>query len=91
MASLALGLMSGTSSDGISAALVRFQGRTLRVVAERTTPYPTRLAQLLRRGSALAAPELSALNMGLGEAFARAAQQLLREARTAPTRVAVIG
>ena len=91
MATLALGLMSGTSCDGVSAALVQFQGRTLRVIAERTTSYPAWLAQRLRRGVALTAPELSALNMRLGEAFARAAQRLLREARMAPTRVAVIG
>ena len=91
MASLALGIMSGTSGDGVSAALVRFQGRTLRVVAERTTPYPKELAQLLRRGAALTAPELSALHMRLGRQFARAAQRLLRTARISPRRVTVIG
>jgi len=91
MGALALGLMSGTSCDGISAALVRFQGRTLRVVAEHTQPYPERLARLLRLGPRLSARELSSLNMELGEQFARAALRLLRQAGVAPRRVAVIG
>ena len=77
MESLALGLMSGTSCDGVSAALVAFSGRTLRVLAERTTPYPERLSRTLRRATSLSAAELSALNMALGEQFARAARRLL--------------
>ncbi len=88
---LALGLMSGTSCDGISAALAQFHGRRLRVIAERTSPYPTRLSRILRRGPSLSARELSALNMELGERFARAALGLLRSAAVSPRRVAVIG
>ena len=91
MAVLALGLMSGTSCDGISAALVRFRGRSLRVLAEQTHPYSTAFAQRLRRAEKLAAPELSALNMTLGELFARAALGLLKRAGVARHRVTVIG
>ena len=91
MGRLALGLMSGTSCDGISAALAEFQGRAVRVLAARTQPYPATLARLLRRGPDLAACELSALNMELGERFARAASSLLRAAGVAPRRVVVIG
>ena len=91
MPRLALGLMSGTSCDGISAALVRFQGRGLRVLAEHTRPYPARFARTLRAGERLCARELSALNVTLGEQFARAALTLLRSARVSPRRVAVIG
>ena len=91
MGNLALGLMSGTSCDGISAALVRFQGRRFRVIAEQTRPYPERLIRALRRGPALSARELSSLNMELGEQFARAALRLLRSAKVAPKRVTVIG
>ena len=91
MSHLALGLMSGTSCDGISAALVRFHGRALRVIAERTRPYPDRLAQRLRRGPDLTVRELSSLNMELGEHLARAALRLLRSAAVPPRRITVVG
>ena len=91
MAFLALGLMSGTSCDGVSAALVRFQGRSLRVLAEATRPYPAAFARRLRRAALLTAPELSALNMELGRRFARASVELLRAAHVSARRVAVIG
>ena len=83
--------MSGTSCDGISAALAQFHGRTFRVIAEQTRPYPLRVARLLRRGPSLSAAELSSLNVTLGEQFASTARALLRSARVAPRRVAVIG
>ena len=88
---LAIGLMSGTSCDGISAALAQFHGRTVRVVAEETFPYPARVAQRLHRGPDLTARELSALNMELGERFAGAALRLLCDAKVSAKRVAVIG
>ncbi|MBI4343284.1 MAG: anhydro-N-acetylmuramic acid kinase [Candidatus Omnitrophica bacterium] len=88
---LALGLMSGTSCDGVSAALARFNGRRVRVLASQTTPYPQRLARLVRQGARLEAPQLSALNMLLGEQFAKAALGLLRKHGVAAARVAVIG
>src|SRR3989338_3372441 len=88
---LALGLMSGTSCDGVSAALVHFQGNAFRVIAEHTTPYPDALARRLRQGPWLTAHVLSALHVELGEQFARAADTLLRRARIAATRITVIG
>ena len=89
--SLAIGLMSGTSCDGISVALAEFTGRRLRVIAHHTSPYPVRTLQQLREGLQLRTPALSSLNMALGEQFARAALQLLRRAHIAPQRIAVIG
>ncbi len=91
MALLALGLMSGTSCDGVSVALVQFHGRSLRVLAESTRPYPIRFARTLQRAQTLTAPGLSALNMELGERFGRAALALLSTTRVSRHRVAVIG
>jgi anhydro-N-acetylmuramic acid kinase len=83
--------MSGTSCDGVSAALVRFHGRSLRVLAESTRPYPAAFSQTLRTSDQLTAPALSALNMELGERFADAALRLLRSARVPAGRIRVIG
>ena len=83
--------MSGTSCDGISAALVSFRGHRLRVLAEQTRAYPERLVRLLRRGPDLTARELSCLNMELGGQFANAALRLLRSAKVPASRVEVIG
>ena len=89
---LALGLMSGTSCDGVSAALVRFGKRPrARVLAHRTDPYPHPLGELLRCSRELTTPDLAQLNVLLGELFALSALRLLRDARMSPRRVAVIG
>ncbi len=88
---LALGLMSGTSCDGISAAVATFQRRTCRLVAYRTVPYPAPVSHLLRRVRELDAGGLAQLNILLGELFAYAALRLLRTNRIRPTRIAVIG
>ncbi len=88
---LAVGLMSGTSCDGISAALVRIDGRRVQVLAHRTTDYPDPLRKRLAAGQHLTAQDLSALTMELGERFAQAALGLLRRSRMAARRIAVIG
>ncbi len=91
MSALALGLMSGTSCDGVSAAVGEFKGSHVRVIAERTIPYPQRLVRTLNRGPLLTAQELSSLNVELGELFAKAALRLLKSARLSAKQVAVIG
>lgn len=88
---LALGLMSGTSCDGISAALAEFRGRTFRLVGARTVPYPPPLPDVLRRSREWTAPVASQLNVVLGEQFALAALTLLRATHTPASAVAVIG
>lgn len=91
MAVLAIGLMSGTSCDGISAALVQFHGRSFRVLAERTSPYPPSFLRTLRQGPALPARTLSALDVALGQRCAQAVKRLLESAGVSPGQVAVIG
>jgi len=88
---LALGLMSGTSLDGIDAALVETDGRTVaRLGAWATRPYDARLREQLRsvlggRG------DVGAAERALTEAHAAAVAGLLAEAGVAPADVAVIG
>ncbi len=82
---MVIGLMSGTSMDGIDAALVRIQEQddALRVetVGFLSTPYPPDVqAELMRtvRGETGAA-DICHLNFLLGELFADAALQLMQE------------
>ncbi len=88
---IALGLMSGTSCDGVSAAAVDFRGRTYRLLAYKTFPYARPFATRLRRARELRAPELAQLTMQLGEQCASASQRLLAFAELRAEHVAVIG
>lgn len=89
--SLALGLMSGTSADGVSLALVEMKGKGLRVRAHGTYPYPAALRERILSAPGLKAPELSRLDFDLGRLFARAAVRFLRSRRVAPRRLAAVG
>ncbi|MDE2490832.1 MAG: anhydro-N-acetylmuramic acid kinase [Elusimicrobia bacterium] len=86
MSRLAVGLMSGTSADGVTAALVRVGAREVRVRRFETYAYPPALKRLILAAPGLRTPELSRLNFALGEEFARAARRISRG-----TRPAVIG
>jgi len=95
---LALGLMAGTSLDGVDAALVRLSGRAARprtdLLQFLTVPYPAALRERLlaaASGQATTAGELSELNVRVGEIFARAALAVCRQAGVRPERIAVIG
>ncbi|MGH7407572.1 MAG: anhydro-N-acetylmuramic acid kinase, partial [Candidatus Methylomirabilales bacterium] len=93
-----LGLMSGTSADGIDAALVQIApGKPLprlRLLHFRQTPFPGGLrAEIL---ACTGSPEgtvdrVCRLNAWLGEAFAEAALGCLREAGVPPQEVALVG
>jgi anhydro-N-acetylmuramic acid kinase len=92
---LVVGLLSGTSADGIDAALVRIRGCGLETRAEilafRTVPYPAKLReQVLALGNGLV-PDLCRLNFVLGERFADAAIELLKGAGVSPQQVDVVG
>ena len=102
---LYIGLMSGTSTDGIDAALVRFAGgadiddcnEPLRaeVIAARTSPWDpdvrARLVWLGQGGSLDSLDELGTLDSQVGEAFAEAALAVLAEAGIDAHDVAAIG
>ncbi|HKV66317.1 MAG TPA: anhydro-N-acetylmuramic acid kinase, partial [Rhodanobacteraceae bacterium] len=93
-APLYLGLISGTSADGIDAALVRFVPR-LEVIAAHTLPYPdelrARIVALARNDAAITLEELGHLDVEIGACFADAAMALLRDAKVAPHAVTAIG
>ncbi len=95
---LAVGLMSGTSMDGVDAALVRISGPAqqprVRLLAFVTIPYPRWLRQRLldvAGGDDTTAEEISQLNFLLGELFAEAALKVGRRGSVSPKRLSVIG
>jgi anhydro-N-acetylmuramic acid kinase len=76
-----IGLMSGTSCDGIDAALAAISGSgsTLRATLEDflCVPYENAMREKLLRAAEMNAGELALLNFELGELLADAAQQLI--------------
>ncbi|MHC4952443.1 MAG: anhydro-N-acetylmuramic acid kinase [Planctomycetota bacterium] len=92
---LVLGLLSGTSADGIDAALVRVHGHGLdtktEVLGFRTQPFPdVHRERILTLGDANA-ETICRYNFILGELFASAGLALLEEAGVAREAVDLVG
>lgn len=79
-----IGLMSGTSSDGIEAALVRVKGTgeslAIKLIANQSFPYSSDLRTRLL-SEHLSAKEVCQLNFELGERFAEASLTLIEVAK----------
>ena len=90
-----IGLMSGTSMDGVDAVIARFDQRAVSLDASLKLDYPQELHNRLR--AAVSDPintgidEVGELDTWVGECFAEAARELLRRAQLAPDDVTAIG
>lgn len=94
MSALYLGLISGTSADGIDAALLRFDPEPV-MLAAATRKYPSqlreRLLALTAAQAAISLDEFGALDVEVGECFADAANVLLSGQNVSAEAVAAIG
>lgn len=94
-----LGLISGTSADGIDAALVHFDGdaaqATPRLAFGRTYPWDPalrdRLVELGQRAATLTLDDVGELDVRIGRAFAEAANAAIGEAGIGRELIAAIG
>jgi anhydro-N-acetylmuramic acid kinase len=92
--SLVLGMMSGTSADGIDVALVRISGGRANLENFAAFPFPARVREAilqLGEGRATNTGEISQLNFLLGKVFADAALAACRKFRVRPSQIALIG
>jgi anhydro-N-acetylmuramic acid kinase len=95
---LVLGLMSGTSADGIDVALARISGAPphlhTKLLGHTSINFPPTLRKEILRVAEqqpITAGELSQLNFRLGEIFAEAALTACRNFRVSPKRISLIG
>ena len=96
---LFLGLISGTSADGIDAALVRFAGdephARPELIAGRTLPWDAglraRLVALGQQAAMLGLDDVGELDVRIGRAFAEAANAVIADAGIRRGAVAAIG
>ena len=93
MPELFIGTLSGTSVDGIDAALVRFSPSPA-LVATHSLKFPQDLRRDLLALGVPGANEIDRLGQAdirLGQLFAQAVNELLRQAGVAPGEIAAIG
>lgn len=89
MTKIALGLMSGTSADGLTVCAIC--PAPFRILHFRNYPYPPALQQKLLKAFTLTAPALSRLHYELGSLYARYTQRFLKDFLLRPADIAVIG
>lgn len=89
-AELYVGIMSGTSLDGIDTALLDFSGITPKLLATHYLAYPDELKKSLLK---LHQPAINELHLAqlmaneLAHLYASATQTLIRSANTAPEQI----
>lgn len=95
MSELYIGLMSGTSLDGIDAALVDFENNKGQLVEFEYLPFPddiqNTIQQLSKPETLISLKEYGAMDTRLGHLFAETVNNLLTKANTPASSVKAIG
>jgi anhydro-N-acetylmuramic acid kinase len=95
---LVLGMMSGTSADGIDVALAQISGAppnlNAKLLGHTSAKFPPALRREILRVAEqqpISTGELSQLNFRLGELFAGAALSACKQFRVPPSKIALLG
>ncbi len=92
---LYIGMISGTSRDGVDTVLVSFANKHPKILNSMCAPYPPDLADSLRSmietGQRPAVNELKKMDDRLGDSFSQVVQALLVKAGIEPSAVTAIG
>ena len=95
---LVMGMMSGTSADGIDVAIVHISGVPptiqAKLKAHHHVPFPSRVREAILRvanGAPTTTAEISRLDFVLGEELARAAIAACKESRVPLEKIGLIG
>ena len=94
MKQLYIGVMSGTSMDGVDTALVAIEGNHIELIAHHDTPMPQALKQRLMSvciGQQTNLVEIGELDHLLGHLFADAVNQLLEQSGYQASHIRAIG
>ena len=90
-----IGLISGTSMDGIDAALIEFGDHSADIVSAGTSPYPeslrSELVDATRTPDSCTADVIGVLDHWVGECFRDAALELIQSAGIGPDDVRAVG
>ncbi len=89
MTKLSLGLMSGTSADGLTVSAVQI--RPFKIIHFKNYPYPAKLQQRLLNAFRLNAAQLSELNYELGALYAKTVTRFLQDFHLSAQNIEAIG
>ena len=89
MNKLVLGLMSGTSADGLTVCAIT--PRPFKVVHFKNYPYNKKFQQKLLTAFTLTAPLLSQLHYEIGQHYAKTVRQFLKDFRLSANQIAAVG
>ncbi len=89
MNKLVLGLMSGTSADGLTVCAIT--PRPFKIVHFKNYPYEKKFQHRLLNAFKLTAPQLSALHYEIGTRYAKTVQTFLKQFHVSPAQIAAVG
>ncbi len=89
MTKLALGLMSGTSADGLTVCAVSL--RPFKIHCFKNYPYTSSFQKKLLEAYNLKAPQLSALHYEIGQVYTQIVQRFLKDFHLKSNNLSVIG